>query len=427
VWIFSWGDQARKSRYMEQCSFVSYSRDVADQANSGMQARILQHAQSAGFAQAGIAAIPRVGDASADRHAEYFAHWVESGYAGEMDYLKRKDSDGRYLRSAVEVAAPWARSIVVCAAPYGGGADFPRSTDFADQSSAWIARYAWSGTQVPGAEEGHLVPSDYHKVLLSRLKQLEAAIQREFEPVQSWAYVDTGPVVERAYAAIAGLGWTGKNTCTLSETLGSFFFLGIILTSLELPAEGRAALQPDRCGSCTRCLEACPTQALIAPGQMDASRCISYLTIEHRGSIDLALRSGIGRNVFGCDICQDVCPWNERALQQKATRSIDPELQPRPSLINPPLSALAVLTEAEWQALFFGSPVKRAKFSGFQRNLAIAMGNSEDAQHLPCLRAWAADEDLSAVVREAASWAIKQLQSGVLPVVGQATASFSGK
>lgn len=379
-----------------------------------LQARVLAQASAAGFAHAGIAPVPRLGSPEADTHAEYFSQWLEAGNAGEMEYLKRKDADGRYLRSAVEVAAPWARSIVVCAAPYGGGARYPLSTDEAPASSGWIARYAWSGRPRDGddAEAETLVPSDYHKVLLARLKAMEAALhtdlQDELGPFESWAYVDTGPVVERAFTAMAGVGWTGKNTCTLNQNLGSFFFLGVILTSLALPDDQRVQLPADRCGSCTRCIDACPTDALIAPRQMDARRCISYLTIEHRGAIDLELRTGMGRQVFGCDICQDVCPWNARAMRRRST-PVDRALQPRAALINPSLESLAAMTEAEWQSIFFGSPVKRTRFAGFRRNVAIAMGNSGDIAHLSRLRDWAAT-DADEAVREMSAWAIERLE-----------------
>ncbi len=362
-----------------------------------LQQLVDDHARRAGFARAGIAPLPRFGSEENAAHERYFAEWVERDRAGEMEWLKRRDALGRYVRSAVELAAPWARSIVVCLAPYGGGA--PLSTDPAPAGTGWIARYANSSA------DGR--PSDYHKVLLRRLEGLEASLKAELGEFRSWAYVDTGPLVERAFAAMAGMGWTGKNTCTLNQDLGSFFFLGVVLTSLEVAPERRAILAADRCGSCTRCIDACPTDALIAPRQMDASRCISYLTIEKRGAIDPELREGVGRQVFGCDICQDVCPWNARARREPAV--IDRELRTRPELINPELLALAALTKAEWEAKFFGSPIKRARFEGFRRNLAIAMGNSGEPSMLPTLRQWAREGD--PVLAETAGWAIRKLAS----------------
>ncbi len=372
-----------------------------------VQELVQEHARSAGFAQAGIAPLPRLGAEEGEAHERYFADWIAQGHAGEMEYLKRKDALGRFLRSAVEVAVPWARSIIVCAAPYGGGPEHPLSTDPAPTGAGWIARYAWSGRRT---DDGSLAPSDYHKVLLKRLKAMEHSLKGELGEFQSWAYVDTGPLVERAFAAMAGVGWTGKNTCTLNEELGSFFFLGVILTSLEVRDEQRATVAADRCGSCTRCLDACPTDALIAPRQMDASRCIAYLTIEKRGPIDPQLRAGMGRQIFGCDICQDVCPWNARALRQAAPPD-DGDLAPRRELVNPDLRALAAFREREWESLFFGSPVKRARFSGFRRNLAIAIGNSREAALIPILEAWARDGEEDDTVRESAEWALERLRT----------------
>ncbi len=371
---------------------------------AGLQETLQEHARAAGFAAAGIAPVPPLGSNESETHERYFAEWIAQGHAGEMEYLKRKDALGRYVRSAVEVAVPWTRSVIVCAAPYGGSVEYPLSTDSAPPGTGWIARYAWSGRQLSG---GELAPSDYHKVLLRRLKAMEASLQAELGAFRSWAYVDTGPLVERAFAAMAGIGWTGKNACTLNENLGSFFFLGVILTDLEVEPEQRATLPADRCGSCTRCLDACPTDALIAPRQMDASRCIAYLTIEKRGPIEPNLREGIGRQIFGCDICQDVCPWNARARRQPLLP--DPELRTRPELVNPHLSELAALERPEWEAMFFGSPVKRARWEGFRRNLAIAIGNGGDPSLLPFLEQWAADED--ATVRDAAQWAMRQLRA----------------
>jgi epoxyqueuosine reductase len=240
-------------------------------------------------------------------------------------------------------------------------------------------------------------------VLLKRLKILDAKLREECGTFESRAYVDTGPVVERSLAIAAGLGWTGKNTCLIHPKLGSFGFLAVLLTSLEVSAEDkRVELVPDRCGSCTRCLEACPTAALTAPYQMDATRCISYLTIEHRGEIAPELMSGMGRQVFGCDICQDVCPWN-----RKAPISGDRDLEPREELVNPALDWLSALDEQSFERVFNGSPVRRAGFMGMRRNIAIAMGNSGDQRYSERLRHWleSADDGL----RSAARWAMSRL------------------
>ncbi len=358
------------------------------------------YARDAGFAQAGIAPVPLP-----DRHSpDYLEQWIADGRAGEMDWLKRRDEQGRLLRSSLEVVLPWARSVIVCAAPYD--ADAPLSIDPAAEVQGWIARYAWSGSrETPADPDAPRRPSDYHKVLLRRLHKLETLLHGAIpEPFRSRAWVDTGPVIERSYAHAAGIGWTAKNTCTLSETLGSFFFLAVIATSLEVSRP--ATLPPDRCGSCTRCLDACPTQALPAPYQMDASRCIAYLTIEKRGPIAEELRAPMGRQVFGCDICQDVCPWNAKHRRDRPVE-VDPELEPRPELINPELSWLAGMSEEQYAAAFFGSPVKRARYEGLRRNVAIAMGNSGRADFLPQLESWT--EDADAVLAESARWAIARI------------------
>jgi epoxyqueuosine reductase len=218
--------------------------------------------------------------------------------------------------------------------------------------------------------------------------------------LQTRAYVDTGPLIERVFAKHAGVGWIGKNTCVINQQLGSWLFLGVILTSLELTPDITA---PDRCGTCTRCIAACPTQAILAPGELDARLCISYLTIEKRGEIPEDLRAGMGRHVFGCDICQDVCPWNRKAPPTQAA-----EFQPRAGLVNPALDFLAEMKSEEFRELFRGSPVRRAKLSGLRRNAVIAMGNSGDKKFLPTLNRLAEDPDPS--VADHAKWALCQLE-----------------
>ncbi|MFZ0631721.1 MAG: tRNA epoxyqueuosine(34) reductase QueG [Acidobacteriaceae bacterium] len=362
--------------------------------------RVDRLARAAGFTAAGIAAVPEPGSPEDREERARFEAWVEAGRAGEMQYLQRRDEVGRLLRSSVRVVFPWARSVIVCAANYNSSQ--PRSVDSAPADAGWIARYAWTGRA-----EGER-PTDYHKVLLRRLKALRAAAAKELGPFEARCFVDTGPVVERVYARYAGLGWTGKNTCLLNQELGSWLFLGVMVTSLELAAEASRPtlapiLAPDRCGSCTRCLDACPTGALTGPREMDASLCIAYLTIEKRGEIPEGLRPGVGRQVFGCDICQDVCPWN-----RKAPIGADPELAPRAALVNPALGWLAEMDEAEFERWFNGSPVRRAKYSGFRRNLALAMGNSGQRQFLATLEGWTKDAD--PVLAETARWAVSQLR-----------------
>jgi epoxyqueuosine reductase len=354
------------------------------------QKQIAALARDAGFSQAGIAPVPPLGEDYPE--SNHFEDWIARGHAGEMEYLKRRDQDGNLLRSSLRVPIPWARSVIVCAANYN--ADAPKSTDHASPESAWIARYAWTGY-------GSGKPSDYHDVLLARLKNLDHTLQQRLGPFQSRCYVDTGPLVERVYARYAGIGWIGKNTCLLDQKLGSWLFLGVIITALDLPAVP-VKLPEDRCGSCTRCLDACPTGALVAPYHMDASLCIAYLTIEKRGSIPEPLRPQIGRQVFGCDICQDVCPWNRRAPV-----SGDTELAVRRELVNPALAWLAELDAEGFRTWFRQSPVQRTRLSGFLRNVAIAMGNSGLKAYLPKLQEWAVGPD--PVLAEAAQWAAARL------------------
>jgi epoxyqueuosine reductase len=224
-------------------------------------------------------------------------------------------------------------------------------------------------------------------------------------PLQTRCYVDTGPLVERVYAKYAGVGWIGKNTCILNQKLGSWLFLGVILTSLELEPDLPA---PDRCGSCTRCIEACPTDALIAPYQLDSNKCISYLTIEKRGAIPEDMREGLGRHVFGCDICQDVCPWNRKAPATSAA-----EFQPREGLVNPALEWLAEMSAEEFRETFRGSPIRRTKRTGLRRNAAVAMGNSGDPSFILVLEKLATDDD--PVLAASARWSLEQLSTPAAP------------
>lgn len=341
----------------------------------------------AGFDLAGIAPVrredlPELGA---------FIEWVDAGRAGEMKYLESRTESGELRRASATNAAPWVRSMVVCALNYS--ADKPYSVEASDPERGWISRYAW-GTK------------DYHDALLPRLRQVEAAIQQSSAerglPVETRSYVDTGPILERVYARHAGIGWIGKNTCIIHQKMGSWLFLGVILTSLELPADTAAA---DRCGSCTRCIDACPTQAIVEPGKLDARLCIAYLTIEKRGTVAEELRPAIGHHVFGCDICQDVCPWNNKAGNAPPTSL--PEFQPQEQLYHPDLRWLARMDEESYRRTFRGSPVKRAKYSGIRRNAAIAMGNSGNKAFLEDLENLATGPD--PVVAEHAEWAIKKL------------------
>jgi epoxyqueuosine reductase len=357
-------------------------------------------ALAAGFTEAGLVALPHEG---AERDAARFAEWIGQGNAGSMHYLERKTDDGQLLRARVSNPFPWARSAIVSFANYDSAV--PRSIDPAPEGTGWIARYAFTSKQVDARRQA----SDYHKVLKRRLDKLEAELHASLGNFEARAYVDTGPVVERSLAVAAGLGWTGKNTCLIHPKLGSFGFLAVLLTDLSAEAtEVPTALVPDRCGTCRRCIEACPTDALAVPYRMDATRCISYLTIEHKGPIAPELMKGMGRQVFGCDICQDVCPWNAKARRLSPIVP-DPDLTPRSELVNPTLDWLASLTEAEFEQQFNGSPIRRAGFPGLQRNIAVAMGNSGLARFTPQLEAWAGSAN--EVLRTAAQWALGKLRS----------------
>ncbi len=342
---------------------------TADPASAALRAKAL--ALQLGFDRAGIA--------SADPPASlaFFPEWVASGAAGEMAYLTRQVERRRDLRAAF----PWARSILSVAVQYD--TPEPYSTEAAGEG--WIARYAWG--------------DDYHDVMKRMLERLGGQLQEELGPVQARAYVDTGPIVERAYAAAAGIGAWGKNTCLLDKVLGSWFFLGEVVLDRELAPDRP---QTDVCGSCTACLDACPTDALPRPYVLDATRCISYLTIELKGAIPEHQREGVGRHAFGCDICQDVCPWNRRRRQFGADT-----FRPRPGLVAPALDDLAGLDEEAFRERFHGSAVQRTRRRGLLRNVAVAMGNSGDPRFRPALERLSADPD--PLVREHAEWALTRL------------------
>jgi epoxyqueuosine reductase len=383
---------------MPSRSLQPFLNSAAYPASAVRLSREIVRAQAleAGLAEAGLTALPY---ASQEQNAERFEAWARTGRSGTMNYLKRTNEAGQLLRSRVEIPFPWARSAVVCWASYNRRQ--PHSTDPAAEGTGSIARYARSGK---ADSSGALRPSDYHKVLKKRMQAVEARLHEQFGTFEARAFVDTGPLAERELAEAAGLGWRGKNTCLIHPRLGSLGFLAVLLTSLEAEKEEAATTPGDHCGSCRRCLEACPTGALITPHQMDATRCIAYLTIEHKGAIAPERMERMGRQVFGCDLCQEVCPWN-----RSVPESADPELEPRTELANPALEWLAAMDEAAFEKEFNGSPVRRAGFWGFRRNVAIAMGNSGLKRFRPRLEEWAgaADEGLSTAAR----WALGKLES----------------
>ena len=344
-------------------------------ADAGLAARAKAFALEAGFDLAGVAA------ADAPRELAFFAEWVARGHAGELAYLASQVE----RRSDLRRAFPWARSLLAVGLQY----DTPHPYSTATPAGrGWIARYAWG--------------EDYHDVMKAMLLRVGERLAAEAGPCRWRAYADTGPIVERAWAAAAGLGAWGKNTCLLHPEHGSWFFLGEIVTELELAPD---APRPDLCGSCTACLDACPTGALVAPYELDATRCISYLTIELKGAIPEDRRRGVGRHVFGCDICQDVCPWNRRRRRRGGT-----PFEPRPGAVAPDLEELAALDDAAFRERFRRSPLKRAKRRGLLRNVAIALGNAGDLRHRAVLERLAGD--LDPVVREHALWALRRLGGG---------------
>ena len=388
---------------------------------SGEKTRwIIDRTKALGFDLCGVARAERWPE------LEHLPEWLSRGYAGEMKYLSGA-SAGEAIREDPRRVLAGARSVIVAALNYNSPR--PRSTEIAaertpdagagenaenNSARGWVSRYAWG--------------DDYHEVLGETLAALIAAMRAEFsEAFEARWYVDTGPIVERVAAKYAGLGWLAKNTCLINEKLGSWLFLGVIVTTLDLaptlgPDESPA---PDRCGTCTLCLEACPTGAFPAPYVMDARRCISYLTIELRGAIPDEFRPAMGGAVIGCDICQDVCPWN-----RKSPLTWAPEFQPRKfsaasasgenvaaedgTLFAPDLEWLAGLTQVEFSEVFRRSAVKRAKWRGLVRNACVALGNANwkrgsksFARAASLLERLAEGQD--AMIAEHARWALSRM------------------
>ena len=329
-------------------------------------------ARECGFELAGIARAEPL----AEDNRRYL-DWVERGMAGEMGYLTDRRAQ---VRTDPKLLLASARTTI-CVGKLHNGPE-PRSTGWSDAETGWISRYAWG--------------ADYHDVVRRGLERLV----EQLPTGQDYKIcVDTAPLLERSYAREAGLGWIGKNTCLINQEMGSWFFLGEVLTSLEIEPD---APPPDRCGTCTRCVDACPTQAITGEGyELDARRCISYFTIELRGSVPEEMRAGIGQHVFGCDICQDVCPWN-----RDAPLAAEPSFAARH--FAPPLDQLAALSEEEFHELYADSPVQRARYVGFLRNVAIAMGNSGLAKFRVPLEKLAEGPD--ALVAEHARWALGNLE-----------------
>jgi epoxyqueuosine reductase len=306
--------------------------------------------------------------------------WVSEGYAGEMAYLTRPDAIAR--RADPRRILPEAQSVLVIAASYAGPPPPPLSP-----LHGRVSRYAW------GKE-------DYHRWLLRRLKALVCRlIEVSGTPFPYRCYVDTGPVLERAWAQAAGLGWIGKNSCLIHPRMGSYLFLGVALLSVALPPTPRPTLPS--CGRCTRCMDACPTGAIIAPGVVDARRCLAYLTIEHRGAIPVSLRPAVDTHVFGCDVCQEVCPWNRKPLAMHTRESL-------PGSASLALPDLLFIDAKTFRTRFRRTPIWRATPEGIARNAAVVLGNLGDPAARPFV-VRAASEAESALVREHAAWALTRL------------------
>jgi epoxyqueuosine reductase len=353
-----------------------------------LKAQLISFARQIGFDSCRIAACDM------PTHASEFREWLRQGAHGEMNYMQR----GEEKRCDPQKVLSGAKSIVVLALNYFQGEGNRRSPASAKlrrgrqtAATGTIARYAWG--------------DDYHDVIEAKLDKIDQFL-RGFGGQQK-CYVDTGPILERDHAAQAGIGWHGKNTMLIDERLGTWFFLAEILTTLELLAD-----QPveDRCGTCERCIKACPTGAITAPHRLDARRCISYLTIELKGSIPLELRPLIGDRIFGCDDCLDVCPWNRFAQVSHETA-----FSARESTTGMSLREYLRLSDAEFRQLFKNSPIKRIKHRGFLRNVCVALGNAGDVSDLPALKRAAADPE--PLIAEHAAWAIKQIgaRQGINP------------
>jgi epoxyqueuosine reductase len=335
---------------------------------------IRKFTRTLGFTLTGVARIEPTPEGN------FYSEWLDRGYAGEMQYLERQKA----ARLDPGSVLPGARSVIVCAINYN--TEHPLTSD--DPSRTWISRYAWG--------------MDYHDTLRQKLRELAQWIESH-AAARTRTYVDTGPLTERVFAKYAGIGWFGKNTCIINQQAGSWLFLGCILTDLELAPD---TPPPDRCGSCTRCLDACPTDAFVAPYVLDSRKCISYTTIELRGAIPEDARAGIGHHLFGCDICQDVCPWNRRAPV-----SDDPAFQPKPGLMWPEVETLLDYSNEDWITAIRGTPLKRAKVRGLLRNLMVVAGNCGLTSLIPKLQRFLNHDDEH--VRSHAQWAVKKLEGSV--------------
>ncbi|MEE9387734.1 MAG: tRNA epoxyqueuosine(34) reductase QueG [Paracoccaceae bacterium] len=341
---------------------------------AALKERLVERALAEGFSGVGITvpgAVPEV--------AARLAEFVAAGRHGQMGWMAERMA----WRGDPAALWPAAKSVIMLAEMYTPEHDPMAVIGLPDHGA--ISVYAQN--------------RDYHDIVKKRLKRLGRWLLEQAPGEEIKVFVDTAPVMEKPLAAAAGLGWQGKHTNLVSRELGSWFFLGAIFTSVELPVD---AAEPDNCGSCRACLDVCPTDAFVAPYQLDARRCISYLTIEHHGPVDLALRPMLGNRIYGCDDCLAVCPWNKFASAASEVKYLA-----RDELLAPKLAELAVLDDAAFRALFSGSPVKRVGRNRFVRNVLYAVGNSRDMGLLEVAQRLCGDAD--AVVADAAQWAVARL------------------
>jgi len=344
-------------------------------------ADVKREAAAAGFDLWGVA------PAASFPELRFLREWLDRGYAGEMQYMHRSAA----RRADVREVMPSAQSVISLGTIYNSSR--PYSTENADPERGAIARYAWG-------DDYHVIIGDRLNVLAGRVRALAG------EQCETRGYVDTGPVQERVYAQRAGLGWIGKNTCVINAELGSWIFLSAIICNLPLEPDAPAV---DQCGSCSLCLEACPTGALVEPHVLDSTKCLSYLTIEIKGAIPPEHRDAVGEHAYGCDICQEVCPWN---LTPVTGVSGDPAWQPRPGLDAPRLLDLWRRPDEELRALLKGSAMKRAGVRRLRRNLAVSIGNSGDATAAAMLLSHTEPTCLDPLVAEHVTWAVEKLRGG---------------
>jgi epoxyqueuosine reductase len=355
---------------VHSCTLGSLPRTAAA-TGSELKGRLVNFARELGFDSC------RVAICAAPAHAKEFRDWLRDGAHGEMDYMRR----GEEKRRDPQKVLPGARSVIVLALNYFQG-EGPAPKAFG-AATGTIARYAWG--------------DDYHDVIAAKLAKIDSFL-RKFGGRQK-CYVDTGPILERDYAAQAGIGWHGKSTMLIDERLGTWFFLAEILTTLEFPPDEPVR---DRCGTCKRCINACPTGAITAPHRLDARRCISYLTIELKGPIPLEFRPLIGDRIFGCDDCLDACPWNRFAQVSRESA-----FSAHSATTDFALRDYLKLNDAEFRDLFRNSPIKRIKRRGFLRNVCVALGNVGTQEDLLALEQAASDPE--PLVAEHAAWAIERI------------------